>query len=206
MIQINRARFFSAIGAPGWPVLKLKQVHSGVVLEMDDTWAASEAQEGDAAITALPGALLAVQTADCVPILVAHVEARCVAAIHAGWRGTAARIAEKTVERLIRKYGVHAEDLCAVIGPHIGVCCYEVGPDVTNAMADPSVFESRSSWPKVHLNLLEANRKQLLDSGLKMNRIIPSSLCTRCRSDLFFSYRREGDNAGRLLSVIGIAP
>ena len=94
MIQINRARFIGAIGAAGWPILKLRQVHSGAVREMNDTMAAGDAVDGDASVTALDSVLLAVQTADCVPILIADSSARCVAAIHAGWRGTAARIAE----------------------------------------------------------------------------------------------------------------
>src|SRR5689334_20451814 len=97
MIKINRARFSAAIGAAGWPVLKLKQVHSNIVCDMDDTMAAGEALEGDAAVTAVRGALLGVQTADCVPILISDSDGRCVAAIHAGWRGTALRVARLTV-------------------------------------------------------------------------------------------------------------
>src|SRR5471030_1208431 len=104
MIQINRARFLAAIGAAGWPILKLRQVHSGVVVDMDDTMAAGDAVDGDASVTSVHGPVLAVQTADCVPILIADSSARCVAAIHAGWRGTTARITEKTVQRLIEKY------------------------------------------------------------------------------------------------------
>src|SRR6266850_6470398 len=84
MVQINRVRFLAAIGAAGWPIMKLKQVHSAVVRDIDDTSAAGEALEGDAAVTALPGVILGIQTADCVPILVADSQARAVAAIHAG--------------------------------------------------------------------------------------------------------------------------
>src|SRR2546430_15717882 len=113
MIKINRARFTAAIGAVGWPILKLKQVHSGVVCEMDDTMAAGDAIEGDASITALPETLLGVQTADCAPILIADSRARCVAAIHAGWRGTAARISEKTIARLTQKFDVEPSGLTA---------------------------------------------------------------------------------------------
>src|ERR1051326_1305747 len=104
IIPMNRARFLSAIGAPGWPILKLRQVHSGIVRDMDDTSAAGEAVEGDASVTALRGVLLTVQTADCVPILLADSNGRCVGAIHAGWRGTAAHVVEKTVMRLREKY------------------------------------------------------------------------------------------------------
>jgi polyphenol oxidase len=205
MIQINRARFLAAIGAVGWPVLKLRQVHSGAVRQMNDTMAAGDPVEGDASITSLPGALLAVQTADCVPILIADRNSRCVAAVHAGWRGTAARIAELTIERLVQEYSVKPEDLSASIGPHIGVCCYEVGSEVVDGIADHQAFEQRDGWTKPHLNLGIANRNQLLRAGVAANQIETSSLCTRCRADLFFSYRREGEHAGRLLSVIGIS-
>jgi len=200
LVQINRTRFLAAIGAPGWPVMKLKQVHSGIVRDIDDTSAANEPFEGDASVTSLRGVILGVQTADCAPILIADSEGRAVAAIHAGWRGTAARIVEVAVARFIEKFKVAAADLVAAIGPHIGVCCYEVGPEVVEAIADPSAFQGR------HLNLAAANRNQLITAGLSADRIETSSLCTACREDLFYSYRREGDKTGRMLSVIGIAP
>src|SRR5215467_634356 len=111
IIPMNRARFLAAIGAPGWPILKLRQVHSGIVRDMEDTRAAGDPVEGDAAITSLRGALLGVQTADCVPILIADAAGSCVAAVHAGWRGTVARIAALTVEKLTSKFAVQAKDL-----------------------------------------------------------------------------------------------
>jgi purine-nucleoside/S-methyl-5'-thioadenosine phosphorylase / adenosine deaminase len=207
MIQINRVRFLGAIGAPGWPILKLRQVHSGVVRDMEDTTAAGDAVEGDAAVTSLRGALLGVQTADCAPILIADTHARCVAAIHAGWRGTAAGIAEATVDRLCMKSGVNPAELTAVIGPRIRSCCYEVGEEVVEAVDDPEATERRPEWAKPHLDLGIANRDQLLTAGLSSERIEISSLCTSCRPDLFFSYRRDGtEKAGRLLAVIGILP
>jgi purine-nucleoside/S-methyl-5'-thioadenosine phosphorylase / adenosine deaminase len=206
IVQINRARFLAAIGAPGWPIIKLKQVHSGVVCDIEDTSAAGDAVEGDAAVTALSGVILGIQTADCVPILVADSQARAIAAIHAGWRGTAAGISETAVSRLAEKFGVDPKALTAAVGPHIGVCCYEVGEEVVKAIGDDSLFERRPEWPKPHLNLAEANRRQLVRAGMAEAQIEISSLCTRCREDLFFSYRRDGKNTGRLFSVIGIAP
>jgi YfiH family protein len=204
-VETNRVRFLAAIGAPGWPLLKLKQVHSGTVRDMNDTSAANKALEGDAAVTRLRGVLIGVQTADCVPILVADAQARAVAAIHAGWRGTAARIAGSTVERLWSDSGIEPKDLTVAIGPHIGVCCYEVGDEVVDAIGDPGAFERRAEWPSAPLNLGEANRRQLLDCGLLDEQIEVSSLCTHCSEDLFYSYRREGKKAGAMLSVIGIA-
>jgi len=206
MIPINRSRFLAAAGVPGWPVLKLKQIHSGIVQDMTDTWPSNEPLEGDAAVTAVRGAVLAVQTADCVPILIADRDARVVAAVHAGWRGTAARIAERTVQFMIQKYGVSPADLMAVIGPHNAVCCYEVGDDVRDAIKAPDVFVRKPDWTKPHLDQSRANQKQLLKAGIPENQIVTSSLCTHCRPDLFFSYRREGKHAGRLLSIIGLAP
>ena len=204
--QMNRIRFFASIGSPGWPFLKLKQVHSGIVREMDDTSAAGDAVEGDAAITSMPGVLLGVQTADCVPILLADSENRAVAAVHAGWRGTAARIAETTVASLREKSDVSSSSLAAAIGPHIGVCCYEVGEEVVDAIGDPALIERRPEWARPHLNLAEANRRQLMKAGVPEEQIDISSLCTRCRGDMFFSFRREGKRTGHMLSVIGIAP
>ena len=218
MIQINRVRFLAAIGAPGWPIMKLKQVHSGIVADIDDTSAANDAVEGDAAITNLQGVMLAVQTADCVPILVSATNGQAVAAIHAGWRGTAARIAETAILRLREKFSIEPENLVVSIGPHIGVCCYEVGNEVVETLleasryrarascANPAVFESKPEWTKPHLNLAAANRQQLLDAGVLGQNIEISTLCTRCRADLFHSYRRDGKSMGHMLSVIGIVP
>jgi YfiH family protein len=206
MVHINRVRFLAAIRAPGWPIMKLKQVHSGIVADIDDTSAANDAIEADAAITNLRGVMLAVQTADCVPILVADEDGTAVAAIHAGWRGTAARIAETTIRTLSEKFSIDSSSLIASIGPHIGVCCYEVGNDVVETMADPAVFDFKPEWPKPHLNLAVANRQQLLEAGLAEHRIEISTLCTRCRADMFHSYRRDGKGMGHMLSVIGIAP
>ncbi len=206
LVQMNRIRFVAAAGAVGWPVLKLKQVHSGLVRVMEDTSAAGEAVEGDAAITGLSGVLLSIQTADCVPILLADSNARAVAAVHAGWRGTAAHIVESAIAELERHYQVKPQNVVAAIGPHIGVCCYEIGEEVVEAIADSSAIERRTQWPKPHLNLAQANRRQLLNAGVTEEQIDVSSLCTRCREDLFFSYRRDGARTGHLLSIIGIAP
>ena len=176
------------------------------VVAIDDTSAANDAVEADAAATDLKGIVLGIQTADCVPILVADSRGAAVAAIHAGWRGTAARIVESTVARFREKFSLEPKDLIAAVGPHIGVCCYEVGQDVVDAIGDPVFFESRPHWAKLHLNLGAANRRQLINAGLHDEQIEVSSLCTRCRGDLFHSYRRDGKKTGHMLSVIGIVP
>jgi purine-nucleoside/S-methyl-5'-thioadenosine phosphorylase / adenosine deaminase len=206
MIQINRVRFLAAIGAPGWPVIKLKQVHSGTVVEIDDTSAASDAVMGDAAVTSLRGVALAVQTADCVPILIASHDGKAIAAVHAGWRGTAERIAQASITRLIQKFDLEPESLSAAIGPHIGACCYEVGEEVVAAIADSAAIERRQEWQKPHLDLAAANHRQLVSAGIPEAQIEKSSLCTKCREDLFHSFRRDGKRMGHLLSVIGLMP
>jgi hypothetical protein len=206
MIQINRVRFLAALGAPGWPVIKLKQVHSGTVVDIDDTSAASDPVGGDAAVTSLRGVALAVQTADCVPVLIASNDGKAIAAVHAGWRGTAERIAQTAVARLIQKFHLEPESLSAAIGPHIGACCYEVGEEVVAAIADSTAIERRQEWPKPHLNLTAANLRQLVSAGIPEAQIETSSLCTKCREDLFHSFRRDGKRMGHLLSVIGLIP
>jgi YfiH family protein len=206
MIAINRSRFLAAAGVPGWPVLKLNQVHSATIHDMKDTWASNEPRKGDAAITAVRGALLGVQTADCVPILLADRRGQVVGAVHAGWRGTAAGITQRTVQMIHEKYGISPTDLIAVIGPHNAICCYEVGDDVIDAVKDADCFVFRPEWQKPHFNQALANQKQLLGAGIPQQQIAVSTICTQCRGDLFYSYRREGSRTGRMLSIIGLAP
>jgi YfiH family protein len=205
MIELNRAQFAAAAGAAGWPILRLNQTHSSDVCELADTSAANTPVAGDAAITITRGALAAVQTADCVPILMADTQGRAVAAVHAGWRGTAAHIAPRVVERFNQTFGIRSNELVAAIGPHNSVCCYEVGADVFEAFDDHDVFE-RAGEGKWRLNLGLANRRQLIRAGVPEEQIVASTLCTKCRPDLFYSYRREGKRAGRMLSVIGLMP
>lgn len=193
----------------------------------------ADAPQCDAALTRQPGLLLAVQTADCVPILLVDTERRCVAAIHAGWRGTLARIAAKTLGRMRVEFGTRPENVTAALGPAIGRCCYEVGPEVAQAFSgqfapaaewfdgpfarlalgeEPNPLPWLTMMPPGHqpppervwLDLRAANRWQLLDAGVAPRRIAVSTLCTACRTDLFFSYRREGARTGRLMAAIGI--
>lgn len=223
----NRQRFQAAVGAKDFTLVAMKQIHSALVR----LFSAPPAQpcKGDGSATMEPGVLLAVQTADCVPILLVDPRKRAVAAVHAGWRGTLARITQKTAGRMRYEFGSNPADLLAAIGPSIGPCCYEVGAEFvskfTAQFADAHDYfdEPRSGeepnplqWlnmappghqppPKnVRLDLRKANRSQLLAAGLRVQNIFTSDLCTACRTDLFFSYRKEGAVSGRLLSVIGI--
>ena len=223
----NRRRFQSALGAEGLTLAALSQIHSDVVHLLDAS--PSARCRGDASITNRRGLLLAVQTADCVPILLADTRNRTVAAVHAGWRGTLKRIVTKAIGKMQMQFGTKPADLLAAIGPSIGCCCYEVGVEV--AVEFNSQFANASEWfdelrtgdepnplqwlnmappghqppPKsVLLDLRKANLSQLLDTGLRAQNIAVSEWCTACRRDLFFSYRKERGSTGRLLSVIGI--
>jgi YfiH family protein len=223
----NRTLLQTAVGATDFKLVTLKQIHSDVIHIFSA--APAEACRGDASTANHAGLLLAVQTADCVPIMLVDPKKRAVAAIHAGWRGTLARIVQKTVGRMQLEFGSKPGDLLAALGPSIGPCCYEVGAELvtkfTAQFADaPDYFdEARSGeepnplqWlnmappghqppPKnVHLDLRKANRSQLLATGLRAENIFTSELCTACRTDLLFSYRKEGPNSGRLLSIIGV--
>jgi len=228
-VLANRAKFQAVLGAPGLQLAPLEQIHSDVIHLFSQL--PSDPCKADASATNRPGILLGVQTADCVPILIVDPKRRAVAAVHAGWRGTLARIAQKAVGRLQLEFGSKPAHLLAAIGPSIGPCCYEVAADFVTKFsaqftdAHDYFDEPRSGdepnplqWlnmsppghqppPKnVHLDLRKANRSQLLAVGLRPQNIFTSDLCTACRTDLLFSHRREGPRSGRLLSVIGIRP
>jgi YfiH family protein len=223
----NRNAFHSAIGATDSPVVLLRQFHSAVAQFFAEPPA--EPHKGDASFTNSRGILLGVQTADCVPILLVDPKKRAVAAIHAGWRGTLARIAEKTVGEMRMHFGSKPADILAALGPAVGGCCYEVGTELatefTSQFADAAEYfdELRTGeepnplqWlnrmppghqppPKnVRLDLRKANRSQLLANGLRESNIFVSELCTACRPDLLFSYRKEGAQSGRLLAAVGV--
>jgi polyphenol oxidase len=229
----NRQRFALALGASDMRIVTLRQIHSDIVHLVGSNYDPQRRLQGDALVTREPGLLLAVQTADCVPILLADTLTRAVAAIHAGWRGTLKRIAEKAVGRMRMEFGTRPEDVFAALGPGIGGCCYEVGHEVAkefaaqfpeargwfagpfDAIAAGDKDPNRLPWltmmppghapepPRVQLDLIAANRSILLAAGVSPQNITLSGFCTACRTDLFFSYRREGDT-GRLMGAVGI--
>jgi len=198
---------FGTRNTDGWPDMSrlawLRQIHSDIVRIARQT--AGCVGEGDALVTDTPGLLLAVRTADCLPILIADERRRAVAAIHAGWRGTASGIARRTVEALCGNFGSQPEDLLVAIGPGIGACCYEVGPEVAERFRRllPELDRVRDD---IRLDLVEANRRELIAAGVPAGRISAVGLCTRCCSEEFHSHRREPWGRGRMWSVIGIRP
>jgi YfiH family protein len=230
----NRQLLAEAItGDPATPLVTLRQIHSTLMLTAAAPDAAREkACKGDGLMTIEPGVLLAVQTADCIPVLVADRKRRAVAAFHAGWRGTESRIVEAGIGRMRLVFGSRPEDLIAAIGPGIGPCCYAVGEEIMARFesqfsywetlfhevydADPvrqkypMLFLTQrapghsSIGPSLHLDLVEANRRQLLAAGLNPRAIKLLGGCTHCQPELFFSHRASQGRAGRMLSVIGI--
>jgi YfiH family protein len=173
----------------------LKQVHSAACVDAGGR--CGVLGEGDALLEDAPGSVVAIRTADCIPILLADERLRAVAAVHAGWRGTAAGIAAAAVAAMRSRFGTRPGDLHAAIGPGIGVCCYEVGPEVAAHFG---------GWERMRIDLAAANRRQLETAGVAPRRIHASNLCTLCRPAEFHSFRRDGDSAGRLYSFAGIRP
>lgn len=210
----NRRRFLQALNAADWQLVTARQIHSADVRTVCDIEDAScEPRLGDALTANLPRTLLAVQTADCMPILLACERTGACAAVHAGWRGTLAGIVARTIESMQQAHGTQPADLHAALGPAISQAVFEVGPEVLTAFAEQfdyadELISDRQANGKGHLNLNQANWRQLLAAGLRAERIYDCGLCTYLRNDLFFSYRRERGAekpVGRLLSVIGRA-
>ena len=181
-------------------VATLHQIHSDSVIAAEGR--SGSLGEGDALIENTPGVLVAVKTADCIPVLIVDPRNRAVAAVHAGWRGTVRNIAGRAIAELHSKFSSRAEDLHVAIGPGIGKCCYEVGPDVGQQFReyDPAL---RDIAHPVHLDLAETNRRQVIGTGVPSTQIYTAGLCTKCHSELH-SYRRDKQNAGRMLSAVGV--
>lgn len=231
-VQRNRQRFAKAIGARGWPLVQLKQIHSGIVHRIDAP--VQEPVPGDGLISNVPGVLLAIKTADCIPVLVVDTQRRAVGAFHAGWRGTAARIVEKGIGELRRHYGSEASGIRAAIGPGVHKCCYTVGQELVHAFESqfayaPELFHEEYDFESLHnkypmlflnqrapghgepatkiqLDLIEANRRQLLDAGVAAENITLLDHCTSCETKRFFSHRAELGKTGRMMAAIGIKP
>jgi YfiH family protein len=242
-VERNRSAFLREVGAVNkgnkaprnsgsaiLPLVTLRQVHSDIIHFVD---AQPQSQlVGDGIVTATPGLMLGIQTADCLPIVLVDPKRRAVGVFHAGWRGTFKRIAEKGVGRMQLHFGSRPRDIKAAIGPGIHGCCYEVGEEVQTQFESQFPYGStlfheteevnpvREKYPmlfltarapghsilpkKIFLDLVEANRQQLLAVGVLAKNIEASTLCTNCRSDLLFSYRAEKGKTGRMMGVVGI--
>lgn len=232
----NRLLLAEALtGDRATPLVTLRQIHSNVLVLAGTPEATREEPcKGDGLMTDEPRLLLAIQTADCIPVLVADRKRRAVAAFHAGWRGTVKRIVESGVGRMRLEFGSRPEDMVAAIGPGIGACCYAVGEEVLSSFESqfayagelfrevnstdpvrtkyPMLFLTQRApghspiGPSLHLNLVEANRRQVIAAGLKPGAIKLVGGCTSCQPELFFSHRASQGHAGRMMGAIGIRP
>ncbi len=196
-------------GTQAYPlVASLKQVHGAHVVVIDQSYSTSmmTLEAGDALVTDQVNVALVVRTADCVPILIADVKRRVIGAIHAGWRGTFAGVVSATLSVLRTQFGAHSETLRVAIGPSIGVCCYEVDTPVIQLLQEavPSWSDcvDKVNGTKAMLNLKKLVARQFSMSGILDTNLTQADVCTRCQSDLFYSYRREGRVEGTMMSGI----
>jgi len=231
LVAENRRRFLrAASGKPSrFNLITLRQMHTPIVHVIRKT--DPTPLRGDAMMTNLPGLLLGIQTADCIPILLTDKKTGAIAAFHAGWRPTLARIVERGIGRMRLEYGTDPKNIIAAIGPGIGPCCYAVGEELRFEFESqfeywktlftevydedpvktkyPLLFLTARApghsniGPQIHLNLWEANRRQLLAAGVREKNITVTGLCTACNTARFFSHRTERGFTGRMLNVIG---
>ncbi len=235
-VKQNRAAFLRQLGVVykgrEWPLVTLRQIHSDLIHCVSEV--PESGLTGDGLIAQTPGLLLAILTADCLPVILVDAKRRAVGVFHAGWRGTVKRIVEKGVGEMRRWFGTRPRDLRAAIGPGVHSCCYSVGPEVRTQFESQFEYGSkvfreveesdpvREKYPllfltarapghselpkKIFLDLVEANRRQLLAAGVAAKNISASPLCTSCRTDLLFSHRAEKGVTGRMMAVAGIRP
>ena len=206
----------AALGAAADRIVSLNQVHGREVVAVRKAVARETLQrmqtdrpQADALISDAPDVALVVRAADCVPLLIGDRRTGAAGAVHAGWRGTAARVAVAAVEAMGREFGSDPADLVVAIGPSIGPCCYEVGPDLVDAFAaaghERHLIERWFMTPRgqqMRLDVAGANRDQLILAGVREDSIHACGLCTAMHLDVLTSYRAEKDKAGRLAGVI----
>ena len=234
----NRQLFLRELGVANgrktWPLVSLRQIHSDLIHCVDRfvDRVSEPSLTGDGLVTDTPGLLIAVQTADCLPIILADRKRRAAGVFHAGWRGTVQRIIEKGVGEMRKHFKSDPRDLVAAIGPGVRGCCYEVGEEVRTRFEGQFAYASslfrevkesdpvREKYPllfltarapghgelpaKIFLDLAEANRRQLLDAGVPAKNIDIAAPCTACHTDLLFSFRAEKGVTGRMMAVAGI--
>ena len=233
-VERNRMAFLRQLGAirgrTPWPLITLRQIHSDLIHCVAEL--PQETLVGDGLITRMPAILVAIQTADCLPVILVDTKQKAVGVFHGGWRGTVKRIVEKGVGEMRRWFGTLPKNIKAAIGPGIHGCCYEVGAEVRQQFESQFAYAAdlfrevkesdpvREKYPllfltarapghgelppKLFLDLVKANRRQLISVGVLPKNISASTLCTACSPDLLFSYRAENGVTGRMMGVAGI--
>jgi polyphenol oxidase len=198
-------------GGARFPLISLRQIHGEEIVifkggrqEAADLWE----KEGDALITGVPGFAIAVFTADCLPILLFDPRQRIIAAVHAGWRGTARGVVQSAVARMAKEFACRREEVQAGLGPAVGPCCYEVDEPVEAAFRQKGLawelFAFLRKPGKWALDLKKANSHLLAEAGVQQKNIFSLDSCTACQANLFFSYRREKGTPGRHLNFIAL--
>jgi polyphenol oxidase len=235
-VERNRDLFLKELGVANgraaWPLVTLRQVHSDLIHRVN--LPLEHPMVGDGLVTDAPGLVVAVLTADCLPVILADRKRRAVGVFHAGWRGTVRRIVEKGVGEMRKHFGSDPCNLTAAIGPGVQGCCYEVGDEVRTQFKAQFAYGStlfrevkesdpvREKYPllfltarapghselpvKLFLDLVEANRRQLLDAGVPAKNIDTAAPCTACHPELLFSFRAEKGVTGRMMAAVGIKP
>ncbi len=208
-VAINHSRLFAALEIAPERIVSAQQVHGSRVAVVTAAEAGQVLSGTDALISATPGLYLMLRYADCVPVLLYDPQRRAVGLAHAGWQGTVAQIAACTVRAMGTLFGCRPEDMWAGIGPSIGPCCYQVGPEVVAAVQEThpkaaGLIRRRQPDGHAHLDLWAANAYQLSCQGLR--RIEIARLCTACRTDLFYSHRAEQGHTGRMAAITGLRP
>ncbi|MCD6485923.1 MAG: peptidoglycan editing factor PgeF [Syntrophobacterales bacterium] len=205
----NREILCSAFDIPEQNFVAVNQVHGDRLLIVDEKsrdWKRSEKLECDGIISTIPGVLIGIRTADCVPVFLADRAKRVVGAVHAGWKGTSLGIVVRAIDTFMKEFASRPADILAAIGPAIGPCCYEVDETVfrqfDNKQDKESFFTEGKKEGKWMLGLSAANRFQLLDAGVPPENIFSADICTSCNRDIFFSHRGESGGTGRQLNFI----
>jgi YfiH family protein len=206
-VSENRRRFLAALDFADAPLITLHQVHSNrvhIIENASDQW---NGIEGDALATGLENVALSVRVADCLPVLIADPVRNAIAAVHSGWRGTLAGILLQTIKEMEKKFGSDPSSLLVAIGPGIRSCCFEVGRDVAELFAEPypGCCSPTDQFGKYHLDLPQILDTQLGLAGVKQEHCHDIGACTYCNPQEFFSYRAEGQSAGRMMAVIGLS-
>jgi len=202
-LQCNPRTLSEFLGVAPGDIYIPVQKHTDQVIVLDSD---RQSRIADAVITSERGVFIGVQTADCVPILLFDKKRRVAGAIHAGWRGTAAAILKKTIERMAGRFFSSPEDIVIAIGPSIRWCCYEVGYEViesvTRTTGEGDYYKTKGG--KYCIDLASANRQQAVSLGVPTEQIWLSDECTYCKSDKYYSYRFAKGSTGRQCAIIGI--
>jgi hypothetical protein len=198
-VMQNRSIFFGTVGILPDQVVYSGQIHSDIVQEAQGP---GKLESCDALTTNRRDLYLAISVADCIPIFLYDPVAKCVAAVHSGWKGTEQQIVSKAVRAMSARYGTNARNIVGVIGPGAGVCCYEVGEEVARQFPEDVVDRSDPAHPR--LDLKRRNRELLIDMGVNAANIEMSPDCTITGKDRYHSFRRDGNLSGRMLGVIGL--